>query len=63
LFLVSFVRFTREPTDEEVMYRVFAAEYLGAEGDLQSEVYALKVAFHDVLNRERALETLRGGRA
>lgn len=28
----------REPTDEEVMYRVFAAEYLGAEGDLQSAV-------------------------
>ncbi|MDX1380142.1 MAG: hypothetical protein R3233_03430, partial [Xanthomonadales bacterium] len=27
-----------EPTDEEVMYRVFAAEYLGAEGDLQSAV-------------------------
>jgi tetratricopeptide (TPR) repeat protein len=28
----------REPTDEEVMYRVFAAEYLGAEGDLQGAV-------------------------
>lgn len=28
----------REPTDEEVMYRVFAAEYLGAEGDLQAAV-------------------------
>jgi len=27
-----------EPTDEEVMYRVFAAEYLGAEGDLESAV-------------------------
>ncbi len=27
-----------EPTDEEVMYRVFAAEYLGAEGDLQGAV-------------------------
>ena len=26
------------PTDPEVMYRVFAAEYLGAEGDLQSAV-------------------------
>ena len=28
----------REPTDEEVMYRVFAAEYLGAEGDLEGAV-------------------------
>ena len=28
----------REPTDEEVMYRVFAAEYLGAEGDLPGAV-------------------------
>jgi tetratricopeptide (TPR) repeat protein len=28
----------REPTSEEVMYRVFAAEYLGAEGDLQGAV-------------------------
>jgi tetratricopeptide (TPR) repeat protein len=28
----------REPTDEDVMYRVFAAEYLGAEGDLQGAV-------------------------
>jgi tetratricopeptide (TPR) repeat protein len=28
----------REPTDEEVMYRVFAGEYLGAEGDLQGAV-------------------------
>jgi len=28
----------REPTDEEVMYRVFAAEYLGAEGDLEAAV-------------------------
>jgi len=28
----------REPTSEEVMYRVFAAEYLGAEGDLQAAV-------------------------
>ena len=27
-----------QPTDEEVMYRVFAAEYLGADGDLQSAV-------------------------
>jgi len=27
-----------EPTDEEVMYRVFAAEYLGAEGDLEAAV-------------------------
>lgn len=27
-----------EPTDEEVMYRVFAAEYLGAEGDFESAV-------------------------
>lgn len=27
-----------EPTSEEVMYRVFAAEYLGAEGDLQAAV-------------------------
>ncbi len=27
-----------EPTDEEVMYRVFAAEYLGAEGDLNGAV-------------------------
>lgn len=27
-----------EPTDEEVMYRVFAAEYLGAEGDLEGAV-------------------------
>lgn len=26
------------PTDEEVMYRVFAAEYLGAEGDLDGAV-------------------------
>jgi tetratricopeptide (TPR) repeat protein len=29
---------TRDPTSEEVMYRVFAAEYLGAEGDLQGAV-------------------------
>lgn len=28
----------REPTDEEVMYRVFAAEVLGSEGDLQGAV-------------------------
>jgi len=28
----------REPTSEEVMYRVFAAEYLGAEGDLEGAV-------------------------
>jgi tetratricopeptide (TPR) repeat protein len=28
----------REPTSEEVMYRVFAAEYLGAEGDLGAAV-------------------------
>lgn len=28
----------RDPTSEEVMYRVFAAEYLGAEGDLQGAV-------------------------
>ena len=28
----------REPTDEEVMYRVFAAEYLGAEGNLPGAV-------------------------
>jgi len=28
----------REPTDEEVMYRVFAAEYLGAEGNLEDAV-------------------------
>ena len=27
-----------EPTSEEVMYRVFAGEYLGAEGDLQGAV-------------------------
>lgn len=27
-----------EPTSEEVMYRVFAAEYMGAEGDLQGAV-------------------------
>ena len=27
-----------EPTDEEVMYRVFAGEYLGSEGDLQAAV-------------------------
>jgi len=27
-----------EPTDEEVMYRVFAAEYLGAEGNLEDAV-------------------------
>ena len=27
-----------EPTDEEVMYRVFAAEFLGAEGDFESAV-------------------------
>lgn len=27
-----------EPTDDEVMYRVFAAEYLGAEGDLNGAV-------------------------
>ncbi len=27
-----------EPTSEEVMYRVFAAEYLGSEGDLQGAV-------------------------
>lgn len=26
----------REPTSEEVMYRVFAGEYLGSEGDLQA---------------------------
>jgi len=29
---------THEPTDEEVMYRVFAAEYLGSEGDLEKAV-------------------------
>lgn len=28
----------REPIDEEVMYRVFAAEYLGSEGDLPAAV-------------------------
>jgi tetratricopeptide (TPR) repeat protein len=28
----------REPTSEEVMYRVFAGEYLGAEGDLEGAV-------------------------
>jgi tetratricopeptide (TPR) repeat protein len=28
----------REPIDEEVMYRVFAAEYLGSEGDLKNAV-------------------------
>ena len=28
----------REPTDEEVMYRVFAAEYLGSEGNLDDAV-------------------------
>jgi tetratricopeptide (TPR) repeat protein len=28
----------REPTNDEVMYRVFAAEYLGAEGDLPAAV-------------------------
>jgi hypothetical protein len=28
----------RQPTDDEVMYRVFAAEYLGAEGDLPAAV-------------------------
>jgi len=28
----------RVPTDSEVMYRVFAAEYLGAEGDMQAAV-------------------------
>ena len=28
----------REPTDEEVMYRVFAAEYLGSEGNLEDAV-------------------------
>jgi len=28
----------REPTSEEVMYHVFAAEYLGAEGDLEAAV-------------------------
>jgi len=28
----------REPTSDEVMYRVFAAEYLGAEGDLEAAV-------------------------
>jgi tetratricopeptide (TPR) repeat protein len=27
-----------EPTDEDVMYRVFAAEYLGSEGDLENAV-------------------------
>lgn len=27
-----------EPTDDEVMYRVFAGEYLGAEGDLEAAV-------------------------
>jgi len=34
----SVVEAPREPTSEEVMYRVFAAEYLGAEGDLQGAV-------------------------
>jgi len=29
---------TPQPTSEEVMYRVFAAEYLGAEGDLEGAV-------------------------
>ncbi len=27
-----------KPTDEDVMYRVFAAEYLGSEGDLDAAV-------------------------
>ena len=29
---------TLKPTDEEVMYRVFAAEYHGSEGDFESAV-------------------------
>lgn len=33
-----------QPTDEEVMYRVFAAEYLGAEGDLNAAVEEYLVA-------------------
>jgi cobalt-zinc-cadmium efflux system outer membrane protein len=35
-----------------------SAAAIDAQGDLRSEVYALKIAFHDVLYRERALETL-----
>jgi Flp pilus assembly protein TadD len=34
----------RAPTDEEVMYRVFAGEYLGAEGDLPGAVEEYLVA-------------------
>jgi Flp pilus assembly protein TadD len=34
----------RVPTSEEVMYRVFAAEYLGAEGDLEGAVGEYLVA-------------------
>ncbi|MBT8461178.1 MAG: TolC family protein, partial [Gemmatimonadetes bacterium] len=38
-----------------------SAAAIGAENDLRSDVYALKQAFHDVLYRQRALETLRDG--
>jgi tetratricopeptide (TPR) repeat protein len=38
---------TPEPTDEEVMYRVFAGEFLGSEGDLQGAVNEyLEAAMH-----------------
>lgn len=38
-----------------------SAAAMDAEEDLRSDVYALKQAFHDVLYRQRALETLREG--
>jgi outer membrane protein TolC len=38
-----------------------SAAALGAEDDLRRDVYALKEVFHEVLYRERVLETLREG--
>ena len=38
-----------------------SAAAMGAEGDLRSDVYALKQAFSDVLYRQQAVETLREG--
>ena len=35
---VNKVEVSREPTSEEVMYHVFAAEFLGSEGDLEAAV-------------------------
>ena len=34
-----------EPTDDEVMYRVFAAEYLGSEGDMKNALARKNAAY------------------